>query len=342
MIDLLPNDEQQQIADSMRLFLKDNLPVERLRETKGIARRTEQDLWGDFAALGYLGLSIPERQGGSGMTIAEEMLAFREYGRFLISPMLLATVLAAQVASVRGDAALVNDLITGNCRAAILNPLPGAAVGSSCTGKFSLIDGQLSDIALVWSEAGAGLIRVETLGSVKPLNCIDSTLTLAHVALDQEKPFIWVPSEEKAIWHIAGILVAATLTGMIEAIRDMSVDYAKAREQFGFPIGVFQAVKHKCSDMALWAEAAWSQTVWSALELLAGQGNVSFQVLNAQMIAAEAALDSARKAVQIHGGMGFTAEINVHLYLKRAHVYEQLAGQPRILQQRLLDFPLNV
>jgi alkylation response protein AidB-like acyl-CoA dehydrogenase len=342
MIDLLPNDDQQQIADSVRLFLQDNLPVERLREAKGTPQRIEQNLWAELANLGFFGLSIPDEQGGAGMSVAEEILAFREYGRFLVSPTVLATVLAAQVASARGDTPLLNDLVTGNRRAAILNPLPGAVVGSSCAGEFHLIDAAPTDIAIVWSEAGAGLFRVETLRSVKPLTCIDSTITLARVALDQEQPFIWVPAQERAIWHIAGILIAATLTGMAEAIRDLSVDYAKSREQFGFPIGVFQAVKHKCADMALWAEAAWSQTVWAALELLAARDNVSFQVVNAQMIASETALDSARKAVQIHGGMGFTAEINVHLFLKRAHVYEQLAGQVRNLQQRLLDLPLTV
>jgi alkylation response protein AidB-like acyl-CoA dehydrogenase len=338
MIDLLPSPEQQQIADSIRGPLADRAAA---RE-RGKKISEDDDRWDELAGLGCFGLSISEDQGGVGLSVVEEIMAFREYGRFLVSPSIMSTVLGARIASIRGRDTLVADLIGGGRRAAIANPLPGAIVDRVCGGAFQVIDGRPKDLIVGWSEAGAGLFESEALGPIKEAVCIDPAVRLGRVDLTGVAPFLWVPAEEEPIWQFAMVLSAAILTGMIEAVRDLSVEYAKSREQFGHPIGMFQAIKHKCADMALWSEAAWSQTVWAALELRAGTADSAFQVINAKMIAAEAALDSARKAIQIYGGMGFTAEVDVHLFLKRAHLYNQLSGESRILQRKLLDLPLGV
>jgi alkylation response protein AidB-like acyl-CoA dehydrogenase len=340
MIDLLPNIEQQQIADSINRFLADNLPVDRYRRIANKKPKLDRDLWEDLAALGSFGLSLSEEQGGAGLSIVEEIMAFREYGRFLVTPTVLGTVLAAQVAAAAGRDDLAGELVAGGRAAALLNPLRPVTLSASTSGEFQAIDAREGDLLIAWNDKGAALFEA---ASVKQAGeCIDPTVTLGRVSLSGAKPLALVAADKAPIGQTALILLAAQLTGMIEAVRDMAVEYAKTRQQFGHPIGVFQAVKHRCSDMALWAEAAWSQTAWAALMTQSGAKDAAFQATNAEMIAADAALDAARRTVQIHGAMGFTAEVNVHLYLKRAHLFEQLGGGVQRLQEKLLELPLDV
>jgi alkylation response protein AidB-like acyl-CoA dehydrogenase len=115
----------------------------------------------------------------------------------------------------------------------------------------------------------------------------------------------------------------------------MGVAYAKIREQFGQPIGGFQAIKHHCADMAARAEAAYSASVFAALSVVAGRSDATFQAASARIVAADAAIRNAATNIQVHGGIGFTAECDANLFLKRAHLLEKIGGATRG-QQRLL------
>ena len=121
----------------------------------------------------------------------------------------------------------------------------------------------------------------------------------------------------------------------------MAVDYAKLREQFGRPIGAFQATKHRCADMAVRAEAAWCQTVLAALAAARGQTDAGFHAAAASIVAARAAIDNAEQNVQLHGGIGYTMECDAHLYLKRAHLLERTLCGVRAGQKRLLAEPAS-
>jgi alkylation response protein AidB-like acyl-CoA dehydrogenase len=125
------------------------------------------------------------------------------------------------------------------------------------------------------------------------------------------------------------VLASAVQVGLAEGARDLAVEHAKNRVQFGKPIGVNQAIKHACVDMAVAADAAWQQTLFAAISLCSGRADARFQVLAAKAVAGRAAIDSAEAAIQVHGGMGYTYEHDVHLYLRRAHVLEQCFGSPR-------------
>ena len=131
--------------------------------------------------------------------------------------------------------------------------------------------------------------------------------------------------------------MAAQLVGVAEATRDQAVDYAKVREQFGQPIGAFQALKHRCADMAVQAELAYAQTFLAGLFELHAQTDSVFQGAAARVLAGEAALDNARSAIQIHGAIGFTWECDVHWLLKRAHLLRQLGGSPAAFRRMLRD-----
>ena len=129
------------------------------------------------------------------------------------------------------------------------------------------------------------------------------------------------------------------LVGIAEAARDQAAAYAVERMQFGKPIGVFQAVKHRCADMAVRCEAGWSQTCYAALALRDGERDAAFQVSVAKHLAGEAAEENAAANVQIHGGYGYTTEYDAHVLVKRAQVLRALAGAPRWHLRRVLDAP---
>jgi alkylation response protein AidB-like acyl-CoA dehydrogenase len=337
MIDLLPSSEQQQIGDSVRSVLADSKMAAARSTERTYALQYASSLWNDLAQLGCFGIGIPESDGGSGLSIAEEILILREFGRYLVSPAALATMLAAHIAARAGHAALLSDLLTGVRRAAIVSPFRESRIGEP--GNFHLIDAEPAHVAVGWSREGAGLFEISDAKEPMNLKSLDPTIKLSRATL--ERPAIWIPASETPYWQRAMIYLGALQTGMIEEVRDLSVEYAKNRQQFGHPIGMFQAIKHKCATMALWGEAAWSQTVWAALQLRAEGQDAAFQATNSAAVAAEAALESARDAVQIYGGMGFTTEVPVHLYLKRAHVTAQLVGDPAYIIEQLVELPLQ-
>ena len=126
-----------------------------------------------------------------------------------------------------------------------------------------------------------------------------------------------------------------------EATRDRSVEYAKVREQYGQPIGAFQAIKHYCAEMAVKCESVLSMVYHAAINLNDPQSsagvNAKYDVLCAKALASEAAQDNANVAVQIHGGMGFTQEMDIHLFVKRSHVLDQLFGGKRKHLQNIIQ-----
>jgi alkylation response protein AidB-like acyl-CoA dehydrogenase len=139
----------------------------------------------------------------------------------------------------------------------------------------------------------------------------------------------WQSADDEWIWGRAVALSAAFLTGLASAVTEQATEYAKTRIQFGKPIGVHQAIKHACVNMAVAAEAAWEQTLFAAISLHSGRADAEFQVLAAKAVAGHAAVDNSEGTIQVHGGMGYTYEHDVHLYLKRAHVLEHFFGSPR-------------
>jgi alkylation response protein AidB-like acyl-CoA dehydrogenase len=144
--------------------------------------------------------------------------------------------------------------------------------------------------------------------------------------LTADKAQLWVPAETAPLAARAQVLLAAALVGLAEHACDLAVEYAKVREQFGKPIGSFQAIKHRCADMAVRQRLAWYQTSLACLKLENGAPDAALHVASAKLLAAEAAHENGRACVQIHGGIGFQAECDAHWFLKRARVYDQAGG----------------
>jgi alkylation response protein AidB-like acyl-CoA dehydrogenase len=334
-MDLLPNDEQQEIIDQSAAFLGDTLPVRRLQELESAGEQLTRDTWQTIADLGWFGLGLTEDQGGVGFTLAEETLLVREIGRSAGPPALLATLLAARVAALGGADDARDALVGGSARAAFAENLSGGAtLGNSISGEFHLFDPEGADYFVAVGSDGAALISASVASGATPSQCVDDSVAMSVVELDSVPALAFVSSSDDDIYTRSTVLTAAMLVGIAEAVRDDAVSYATERVQFGKPIGVFQAIKHPCADMAVRCEAALSQTLMASLHTRDGLPDAPLQAASAKVVASSAAMRGSMANVQIHGGYGFTTEYDAQRFVKRTHVVDVLGGSGR---SRLAD-----
>lgn len=307
----LPTPDQRDIVGAVSEAIADILPLDRLHRTG----QTDRDLLPDLAELGALGIALGEAVGGSGLGVVEEALIFEQLGRQLASPAIMASVLAGH-ASCDAEA-----LASGQATAAL-------AV-------------RQSDDSLLLFDADDTPAQVVILNPASAL-CHPGLDLVGRTLMDQSQwsmPFetgrlftAQEPSDpaKAALLHLrARLLIAAQLTGLSARARDMAVDYAKIREQFGKPIGSFQAVKHHCANMAVNSLASSDLLAFAATALDQGRDDAAFQVQAALAVAIRAAHANAGINLQIHGGIGFSDECDAHLLVKHAHVWDTLAGGAR-------------
>jgi alkylation response protein AidB-like acyl-CoA dehydrogenase len=332
-MNFLLSDEQTQIVDSLHHLLTDQMPVSRFRPPAPQIGNSDQAFWPRLGELGFLGIALAEADGGIGFTAAEEMLAYREFGRHLLSPAILGLTLGARLAA-RLLPDRLDEILRGRLPIALANPCGSVQLGETCYGQFHLIDAKQAEWILICSEDGAALLRRTDFTAVTDVLATDHVLSLERGLLSGARPVCWLAAPIESVYPRAQLLVSAYAVGVAEATRDMAVEYAKGREQFGKPIGSFQAIKHLCADMAIRAEAATCQVIFAALVQAEGRSGADFHSTAAKLVAVEAALQNAAQNIQVHGAIGFTAEADAHLFIKRAHVLEQLWGDTR--QQRRL------
>jgi alkylation response protein AidB-like acyl-CoA dehydrogenase len=338
-MDLLPSPDQNQIIDTIRDFLGAKAPVDRLR-THGAIGNPDASLWPELADLGFLGITLEENMGGSGLGSAEEMLIFREFGRHLISPAIFGLVLGARIAARVGDVALRNALLAGSIAVGIANPLKSVSLGAEKTqGEFHLFEAASAPWVVVTGPEGSGLFSRKDFVERYAVNSTDAALGLERGSLRGAAPRLWVDAATDPIHRRALLLLAAYAVGLGEGARDMAVEYAKVREQFGKPIGSFQAIKHICADMAIRSEAALCQVSFAALVFAQARDDAAFHVIASKIVSTDAALKNAAANIQVHGAFGFTAEANAHHYLKRAHVADLLWGDLKHQRERLIELP---
>lgn len=301
MIDLSLSEDQRQLVDSVTRMLADRAPLLRSRAGASIA-----DVHSDLAKLGWFGVGIAERRGGLGLGYAEEALLFFEAGRFLLPPSVLATTLAAHLC----PEADLPGLLDGGTRAAL------AIVARTGTFVFDRGDAQLL-LALegdrIWL-APANTYAGDVIAG------FDETLVTERGAIDGAACIT------RAGGGRARLLTSAMLAGIARASTDLAVDHASRRVQFGQPIGAFQAIKHICADMGLRAYAAEAQIRMAAALADHDAGGASHQIDATALTALVSARRNAEDAIQVHGGIGFTAECDAHLYLKRAHLLGRAIG----------------
>jgi alkylation response protein AidB-like acyl-CoA dehydrogenase len=299
--------------------------------------------WPVLAGAGWTGLEVPETLGGAGATFAEVALISTEIGRAAATtPYLGSVVLAVGALNMLPPNAIRDELLagiaTGTTRCAVA--MDGFTLeGGRLTGRAEFVpDAAGADRLLLL----AGGVLVEAVPTVVRQPVLDETRQLAVVtAADVEVSNVmrFQGDSRAAVRQLrdrAAVAVACDSLGLAEAMLSATVEYAKVRSQFGRPIGSFQAVKHACADMLVQIEVS-RQLVEAAVAAVTA-GDATPEAAMAKSHVCSAAVDVAGKAMQLHGGIGYTWESGIHVYLKRAALNRSLFGSSaahrRTLAQR--------
>lgn len=335
-MNLLPSAEQLEIVSAAAEFLAARMPVENIRADRDAKSVVRADVWRQGAEMGLLTLGLPEEFGGSGNAFDDEVLLHMELGKGLAPVPFLAATLAARVAAASGDARRAYEIGSGTALVA-LAVLRGDGEARQVKGTFDVFDPVGARYALLVARNGAALVDIAEFGEPVVVESADPGMRMASATVEFAEPLHWLPADAEWIWARAMVLSAAFLTGVAFAAAEASTEHAKTRIQFGKPIGVNQAIKHSCVDMAVAAEAAQAQTFFAAIALESGRADALAQILSAAVVAGSAAVDNAAAGIQVFGGMGYTFENDMHLYLKRAHVYRHLFSEPADMLLELLS-----
>jgi alkylation response protein AidB-like acyl-CoA dehydrogenase len=318
-MDFRMGDDQRELAEGIRAMLAGRMPLEHLRGREGHEQAIASDDWAALGETGVFALTLPEPS-GTGLGLADAAVVFEELGRGLVPGPLVGTFLAASAGVVDGAA-------EGRAQVGVHTASrPSGPVLVEHLGVLEallVLDGDGPGQLLTPAPVG-GARRVEhPLDPLTPLWRLDALPFGGFVADDHVQ-----------LWRQGALLTAALQVGHAAAALELAVAYAKERQQFGKPIGSFQAVKHMCADMLVRSEVARAAVhaaacLSDAPDVVAAEAAAAGctpgqmlerSVVGAKLLADEAALTNARTSIQVHGGMGFTWEVPLHLHLKRARV----------------------
>ncbi len=329
-MDLMQSQDQDAIQETVRSFLAKELPLERVRKWFDDGADLGLDaLWQRAGELGFFGLGTAEERGGSGFGLAEEMTLFTELGRSLAPGPWLGSVLAAHALE---DGVERSAVLSGEAPCSLVD----CSANETLVVRGGQVSGELPQVTDLPMARGLLLDAGDAWYSVEPgqggwnaeaIRSLDRTRPLSRVVLDSQRCREVASGPNAArLRRIATVLTCAEAVGGIDQTVEMSVEYCKVRTQFGNPIGSFQAVKHRCADMAVRAETARSATIYATICVRDGREDAEHHVSVAKLLCGDAYLANTADNIQNHGGMGFTWECDAHLYLKRARGFELSFG----------------
>lgn len=323
---LAPDGDEIEVATSAAKLVSEAMPLARLRGA-GASGGLRPELRAEIAAMGWLGLVVPEADGGSGLTAVEHVLFHREVGRVCGPVDVLAQTLAALTTDDRG------------LRGAFLAGEHGTALAVGDGSGLRLLGAEDTTFAVQVDRDEARLLDLSGVATrLRP--SLDPATVLRTVA--DGTPRVVAARAGSRVWSFGQLGVAAMQVGVAEAALDLIVAYAKVRETFGKKIGSYQAVRHACADMALRAEAARCQLWSAAAAVKERRPDAAVHLDAAKHLANGASVRNADADIQLHGGIGVTEEHDAHVLLKHALVLERLFGSKRTLLARLLHAELEV
>ncbi len=335
-MDLMPNGEQDEIAATVAAFLVDRVPVVgRGREHVVSGPEIDAGIWTECAELGWLSLGLPESAGGVGYSLVEEMMLFRELGRGVVPGPFLPGVLAAHLAAAAGDLDLASTIASGAVKVALGTPIGPVSIGATVAGDLSVTHVDDAALVLVCDDRSAALVSIDSC-DVDQIDPVEGSITTGHGRADQVRATVHVDAATEPIFVRGLVLAAAAATGVAEAVLELAVAHACERVQFGKPIGTYQAIKHRCSDMKVGADGANAQASYAAVCVRDGIGAWATEAAIAKYVADEAARLNCEGAVQIHGAMGFTSEALPHRYVYRAHLLGRTLASRAALLDRII------
>jgi len=366
-MELVFSPEQDELRRSVRRFIETKTPLSAVRQQMETEQGHDAALWHQMAQLGLQSIAIPEEYGGAGSSFVDLAIVLEELGRGVVpSPFFASAVLAAYALLDADDDAACRDYLPGiadgsrigtlafteDSGAWDLGSITMSAVpngdGWSLTGaKSFVVDGHVADLVLVAARTSTGISLFAVEGNADALvrtalPTLDQTRTLARLVFDSTPArLIGVDGGAEVTLartlDKAAIAQAAEQLGGAQAALDMAVDYAKVRQQFDQPIGSFQAIKHKASEMLLQVESARSATYYGMWAVADESDEVPIVASLVKAYCSEAFFHAAGENIQIHGGIGFTWEHDAHLYFKRAKSSQLFLGDGDYHRENLAE-----
>jgi alkylation response protein AidB-like acyl-CoA dehydrogenase len=362
------SEDQLQLKNSARDFLTKECPTTRVRQIASDDGGMSLDLYAAIGRLGWNGMLVPEKFGGAGLGMLEMSLLLEECGyAALPGPFLFSSALAVSALVAAGSDALnrrwLGPLAEGHVIGSIavmeandsINPAELATTARS-SGHGWLINGSkmfvpyphVADFMIVVARIGSGardiglfLVEPKQPGvKIRPLKNLDVTRRVSEVVLNS----VEIPPEAALaagadlygrLLDIAAVAIAADSLGGTERALDMAVEYSKVREQFGKPIGAYQAIQHAAAEIVADLEPTRSLLWYAAYMLDAEPASASRAASMVKARMCEVFMRAADRAVLMHGGIGFTWDHDMHLWFKRARFNESYFGAPTFHRERV-------
>ena len=322
------NDEQQEIKRTAHEFLAARFKPEKVRELAD-ADSYDDSLWKEISELGWPGIAIAEEDGGQGLGMIELVVLLEESGYACAPSPLLGTAGAALVISAAGSDEQRSEWLPKLASGEAIGAFGGFSDGESTI----FCDLPRADVVVTFDGEGALLAPASEV-DFEPFKAIDSTRSYGLVS---EATGERLPGDVDAGRDRLAIAIAAELTGIAQRALEMAVDYARERQQFGRPIGSYQAVSHRCAAMLLATEESRSLTYYAAWTADAEPESLPMAAAMAGARSADAGWEVPSSALQVLGGIGFTWEHDLQFWLKRGRVAGRMLGTPRDHRERVAD-----
>lgn len=358
------SDEQTMLREAWRDLLADRAPIGVVRSRLDRAEDVDPALWRLAAELGWLGIGLPEQYDGAAQGLVELALLAEETGRALGRGPFLPNAIVGRAITTTGSPGLQAEALpalaagSGWATWAFAEPeapwaLDGVRTTFRAEGDMIILDGVKTAV----QDAGGArwlLVTAQHDGiprsflvdrdapgiTVRRQQVLDPTRAFYSVRLDgvrvpADRRLDGGPTEVQRLLDYASVLRCAEALGVLTRMLELTVDYVKVRVQFGQPIGTFQAVKHACAEMALLVHGTRAATYYAAMADDAGADDAARAACVASSYTSAAVGAVAGRALQLHGGIGFTWEHDLHLYLRRAEADGVLYGDTTIHRDRL-------
>ncbi len=330
------SDDQALLRSSTRDFLTSELPLEKSRNVMEHANDGYDPAeWRRLADMGYLGLVLPARAGGQELGAIELAIVQEEMGRLCVPGPYLDVVLAAAALAVAGKQdALVGEIVAGKKIVTIArHDAPYAGTGGTAPTtsgnrirgtKFFVPFAAAADALVV--AAADGVVLADGPFQVTALQTIDLAQRFGDVALEHQVTPLGPLALLERVDRLAALGASAMLLGLMSRALEMTLEYVQTRQAFKRPIGAFQALQHRLADMLLRVESTRSAVYRAAWCLDTDAPETALACAAAKAYAGDSARHVCGEAIQMHGGIGFTWELDLHLFFKRVKTLEQHYG----------------
>jgi len=345
------SDDQALLRSSTRDFVRSALPLEKSRRLmEESPHGYDRDDWRRVGDMGYLGLAVPVERGGQGLGAIELAILLEELGNacvpgpFLDACLAAAVLVAAGGQDAGGQDALLAELVAGRRLVVLARAdapfagTPGPATrftGGRVRGTKYFVPFAAGAAALLVGTP-EGVCLVEGPFEVTPMPTLDPGQRFGAVRLDHPATLLGPPDLLEPVDRLAAVGAGAALLGLMSRALEMTVGYAQTRQAFKRPIGAFQALQHRMAEMLLRTESTRSAVYRAAWCVDTGDAEAALACAAAKAYAGDAARLVCGEAIQMHGGIGFTWELDLHFYFKRAKTLEQHYGSTEEQLERAL------